>query len=71
MSATADSPRARSRAVITVVAPALARATAVSRPMPEFPPVMTTVLPVMSATSIDSILRVVPARRPVPARGGP
>ena len=50
ISATAASPRPPSRAVISVLAPARARATAVSRPIPEFPPVMITVLPVMSST---------------------
>ena len=58
MSATAASPRARSRAVMRTVAFARASATAVSSPMPEFPPVMTTVFPVMSATSIDRSLHL-------------
>ena len=58
----------RSRAVIRVFAPAPARATAVSRPIPEFPPVTITVLPVMSATSIDPILHC-RAGEPASARG--
>ena len=45
MSETARPPRSSLRAVITVWAPARARATAVALPTPELPPVITTVLP--------------------------
>ncbi len=40
------------RAAMTVWAPAPARATAVARPTPEFPPVMTTVLASMAGTPL-------------------
>jgi hypothetical protein len=60
MSATAASPLVLSLAVMTVSAPARARATAVSSPIPELPPVMTTVLPAMSGTSTVHTSAVVP-----------
>jgi len=42
---TASSPRTRSRAVSTVIAPIAAKAAAVASPMPELAPVTTTVVP--------------------------
>ena len=54
MPATAARPLSAFRAVTITRAPIPASASAVSRPMPELPPVTTTVLPCMSATSTAS-----------------
>src|ERR1039458_2456318 len=70
MSASASLPRDSLRAVITVRAPAPARAVAVALPTPELPPVITTVLPSMGATTFaGGLMAFLPLRSAGPTVG--